>query len=342
MRFTKRRSGFTLIELLVVIAIIAILVALLLPAVQQAREAARRSTCKNNLKQIGIALHNYHDTFSVLPPGCMHGGAARSGSDPTSYGPSFYVMLLPYLEQGPLYDQFTFNGRSPGYVNESTPSAGNVNGANIVGKPIFKVLRCPSSAGPIDDPAGARDPHASYAGISGAAQPTSFTETRIHTNSTYGQASGGGMLIPNESQDFSKAVDGTSNVMLIGEMSGALQDRSSPTGPVHYLNPGGKVHGYVMGTQTTGVPGGGNFNGTNERFFNIVTVRYRPNEPWDENALNGFRANTGYNNPLSSDHRGGLQICLTDGGVRFLSENTQLELIKRLATRDDRQPVGEF
>lgn len=335
------RQGFTLIELLVVIAIIAILVALLLPAVQQAREAARRSTCKNNLKQIGIALHNYHDTHSVLPPGCMHGGAMRN-SDATSYGPSFYVMLLPFLEQGPLYDRFTFNGKSPGYVNEApASSAGAQNGAGIIGNKIFPVLRCPSSAGPIDDPNGTRDPHASYAGISGAAQPTSFTENRIHS-SGFGQASGGGMLIPNESQDFAKAVDGTSNVMLIGEMSGALQDRSNPTGPAHYVNPGGQFHGYVMGTQNPGVPGGGGFNSTNERFFNITTVRYKPNEPWDHAALNGFHNNAGYNNPLSSDHQGGIQICMTDGGVRFLSENTQLELIKRLATRDDRQPVGEF
>ncbi|QDT98685.1 DUF1559 domain-containing protein [Gimesia aquarii] len=101
------RRGFTLIELLVVIAIIAILIALLLPAVQQARESARRSTCKNNLKQIGLALHNYHDSHSIFPAG-------RSYTDSSFSAPQLYgshmcsTMLLPFLDQAPLYNQFNF------------------------------------------------------------------------------------------------------------------------------------------------------------------------------------------------------------------------------------------
>ncbi|MFG0295400.1 MAG: DUF1559 domain-containing protein, partial [Maioricimonas sp. JB045] len=108
---TSRRRGFTLIELLVVIAIIAILVALLLPAVQQAREAARRSQCKNNLKQIGLALHNYHDTHGSFPPGYI----ARyvSATDPASAetGPGFAwgTMILPFLDQSPTYNQLNFS-----------------------------------------------------------------------------------------------------------------------------------------------------------------------------------------------------------------------------------------
>ncbi|MDB5338411.1 MAG: hypothetical protein JWN70_4030, partial [Planctomycetaceae bacterium] len=94
------RSGFTLIELLVVIAIIAVLIALLLPAVQQAREAARRSQCKNNLKQLGLALHNYHDTYGVFPyaqtPCC-------------SGGHTWVEMLLPFMDQAPMYNQINFN-----------------------------------------------------------------------------------------------------------------------------------------------------------------------------------------------------------------------------------------
>ena len=95
----KRRDGFTLIELLVVIAIIAILIALLLPAVQQAREAARRSQCKNNLKQIGLALHNYHDTHNVFPPGFLEG-----------HGWTASAFLLPFVDQAPLYQQLNVNG----------------------------------------------------------------------------------------------------------------------------------------------------------------------------------------------------------------------------------------
>ena len=100
--------GFTLIELLVVIAIIAILVALLLPAVQQAREAARRSSCKNNLKQLGLALHNYHDVHRVFPPAQLRG---RNSSTGIEYGnaASWGAMLLPFIEQAPLYDQMNFS-----------------------------------------------------------------------------------------------------------------------------------------------------------------------------------------------------------------------------------------
>src|SRR5688572_23848835 len=95
----KRTSrGFPLIELLVVIAIIGVLIALLLPAVQQAREAARRSQCQNNLKQFGLALHNYQDAFRVFPPGVVHSHVPRPNGNPTSFGPSFNGMLLPYLD----------------------------------------------------------------------------------------------------------------------------------------------------------------------------------------------------------------------------------------------------
>ena len=104
----QRRTAFTLIELLVVIAIIAILIALLLPAVQQAREAARRTQCKNNLKQIGLAMHNYHDTFSVFPPGIVNiRGCVPTNATHLWGGMTF---LLPQMEQAPLYNSLNVNG----------------------------------------------------------------------------------------------------------------------------------------------------------------------------------------------------------------------------------------
>ncbi len=105
---TVRKCGFTLIELLVVIAIIAVLIALLLPAVQQAREAARRTQCKNNLKQQGLALHNYHDTFLRFPSG---GGQVTSG-----WGHSMYVSLLPFVDQSPMYNLWNFNQPGEGWA----------------------------------------------------------------------------------------------------------------------------------------------------------------------------------------------------------------------------------
>src|SRR5262249_3540753 len=113
---SRRQKGFTLIELLVVIAIISILTALLLPAVQQAREAARKTQCKNNLKQIGIALHNYHDVHNVLPPAYLYlpgGGGQQGPPDPTNgdAGPGWAwgMLILPQMEQTNLHDAFNVN-----------------------------------------------------------------------------------------------------------------------------------------------------------------------------------------------------------------------------------------
>ena len=102
-----RRKAFTLIELLVVIAIIAVLIALLLPAVQQARESARRTQCKNNFKQIGLALHNYHDTYLRFPNG--HGITSLSSTGGERWGHSQWVALLPYVDLAPLYSQWDFD-----------------------------------------------------------------------------------------------------------------------------------------------------------------------------------------------------------------------------------------
>jgi len=156
MKTISRRSGFTLIELLVVIAIIAVLIALLLPAVQQAREAARRTQCKNNLKQIGLALHNYHDVYGVLPPAhvydgradsnpfgnrCTPGGAA--GSQAIFARAPWTVLILPYLDQAPLYNQFNMTQPFFGRFDHQNP-AGSTNYALQAGDapPAYK---CPSN-----------------------------------------------------------------------------------------------------------------------------------------------------------------------------------------------------
>lgn len=154
--YVRRQRGFTLIELLVVIAIIAVLVALLLPAVQQAREAARRSSCKNNLKQLGLAIHNYHDTHSVFPPGTINAG--ESGCDSVGFTPgelrnhTAYMFLLPYLDQAPLYNQIDFSlPTGDSHFGACTPLSSFTEQVDANGDPILdqfiSVFVCPSDDG---------------------------------------------------------------------------------------------------------------------------------------------------------------------------------------------------
>lgn len=204
----SRRKGFTLIELLVVIAIIAVLIALLLPAVQQAREAARRAQCKNNLKQIGLALHNYHDNFNSLPPAWVGVEAAtgRAWVDGVN-GWGWASKILPQLDQAPLYNQ----------INFSLPLNDSVNAALRVTK--IAPYRCPSDIGPdqwtIRDDSGnplADLATASYVGNFGIeeidsceGQPPGF------------QCAGSGVLYHNARVRFADMTDGVSNTMLAAE-----------------------------------------------------------------------------------------------------------------------------
>ena len=136
-----RRRAFTLIELLVVIAIIAVLIALLLPAVQQAREAARRTQCKNQLKQLGIALHNYHDTHKVFPQQ-TYGTQAAPGSNGSEWGGnSVHTMLLPYIDQATVYNQYNLNMFSYQAPNRSATPAGP-------GDTNIATFICPSDTNP--------------------------------------------------------------------------------------------------------------------------------------------------------------------------------------------------
>ena len=166
-----RRRGFTLIELLVVIAIIAILIALLLPAVQQAREAARRSQCKNNLKQIGLALHTYLDgTRGLYPPGNV-------ASSVGGWGPSWWIFIMPNVEQGQLYKKLTFGGSHPGWTCCGDPAGvgGTANGAVLNGL-VFPFTICPSR--PLianRDSGGSISAHPQYFGIMGATDGNGFT-----------------------------------------------------------------------------------------------------------------------------------------------------------------------
>ena len=309
-----RRVGFTLIELLVVIAIIAILIALLLPAVQQAREAARRTQCKNNMKQIGLALHNYESTASCWPLG---------SNSPWNTVPNWRLQIFPYLEQGNLYSQMDF----------SQSFAGNVVTVNTTALRNNKIAAyiCPSST---------LDPNANlinnsqliqtpmYVGISG-----SFPDVAgrtVGSASNYGGFyTNNGLLRHNQQTRIRDAVDGTSNVMMVAEQSGrvGLQDIRS-----------GYYGGYT-GTTRPGPVTGSNPAGADSWSTGLTSVQYRINSPttaggsdrpWDANTV------------INSFHIGGIHGLLGDGSVRFVSDNVDMGVLRNLCSCDDGVPLGEF
>jgi prepilin-type N-terminal cleavage/methylation domain-containing protein len=335
-----RRRGFTLIELLVVIAIIAILIALLLPAVQQAREAARRSQCKNNLKQLGLALQNYHDTYTMFPNGNV-------ASSVWGWGPSFYMFILPYMDQAPLYNRINFSGTHPGW-SCCGDAAGTANGAVLNGVKI-PVVVCPSS--PLDelrDSGGSMQVNPQYWGISGATDGNGFSNPSNRQanccdccggQQSTGLISSGGMLVALKAMKIRDCSDGTTNVMILGEHSNYIRNAQNQrivqvTG-IHGMMMGGSYLSRVESYAPTGMFG---------RQFNLTTVRYPPNAPAINDNPNwpGVGDNFGSNNPLNSAHTGGIQILLVDGSVRFVSDNVNMLTFRRLCTRDDGDPIGEF
>jgi prepilin-type N-terminal cleavage/methylation domain-containing protein len=240
-----RKRGFTLVELLVVIAIIGVLVALLLPAVQAAREAARRMQCSNHLKQIGLALQNYHDTFQSLPFGARARYVNTTSATPTgqNWGPSWLVGILPFAEQKPLSDLLEAAQLTNPNLVDMTQAVGRM-GFHAHNQKIAWML-CPSSPLPQTEILrGGKAPTCvvpSYVGISGSTNHFAnrltteipFLETRLKPKQgiaasaaanvtgpatpTTSQQCWGGMLCPNECYGMSACIDGTSNTMLVSE-----------------------------------------------------------------------------------------------------------------------------
>jgi prepilin-type N-terminal cleavage/methylation domain-containing protein len=334
------RRGFTLIELLVVIAIIAILIALLLPAVQQAREAARRTQCKNNLKQVGLAMHNYESTLKMFPPPTTYNGVNGC------HGPTHWVRIMPYIDQGNIFQRVApytdailtswwMASTSPGQVSANPPLWQLVDGF----KPTM--FRCPSSDLPETLAETGRGNYmvASYVGIAGSSQHRTADPNGPGTSI----CSGGGIFTGgNEGVTIAQITDGTSNTMMVGE-----QSAPAPTGANLRIAQGnsglwmGGKNGRVprgAGTwSSTGVHATGNLN-TDMRSYGITTVRQSPNPQGNANFQNATNCNT----PLKSRHTGGIHGLLCDGSVRFVSDNVDLITLYNLSDRDDGNPLGEF
>ncbi|GAB6164530.1 DUF1559 domain-containing protein [Thermostilla marina] len=323
------RKGFTLVELLVVIAIIGILIALLLPAVQAAREAARRAQCSNNLKQLGLAAQNYHDSYKCFPPVVMTSGR---------HGPTAFVFMLPYVEQRSLYDQLAaigFGYQTNYWLGSSNPRTVQVR--NILHNVKIDAYRCPSS--PFDDTrtvSGKKIMVPSYACCAGS----DLHRTTDHNVYDGAYASAGGVFPNNRVRSFSDLIDGSSNTLTFVEQSNWIgQNREfrtafSSSGPWM----GSKNPRVPNGDGTWAESGSHSFSSSNDdtRCYAQTTIRQPPNPK----GLANWQKNNRCNTPLTSAHPGGAQVGLADGSVHFIRDTIDLHTLKILADRDDREVVG--
>jgi prepilin-type N-terminal cleavage/methylation domain-containing protein/prepilin-type processing-associated H-X9-DG protein len=343
-RSRRRRNGFTLIELLVVIAIIAVLIALLLPAVQQAREAARRTQCKNNLKQIGLALHNYHDTHRVFPPGNItditpnSGGCYRGSSGNTRAGAPWTVLILPFLEQAPLYNQLDFTGHFNAN-SDQWPETPNTTRLKAAGP--LSVWRCPSYPRPpmgwVDQVITWRqdptyfDLNNNYFGCMGGGDWRLAAGDFTNADGCYFDCNAirgcrvqfkNGYLGVNTKRGLRDATDGASNTVLAGES----------------ISQGNEVlAGWFSGLRT---------NHASTSPANICATVAPPNSV-RRFYLAGIQAGTSVHNHVmgthfASEHPGGCHFLFGDGSVHFLSENINLPTYQRLGAINDGLPVGGF
>jgi len=336
-RRVRRSKGFTLVELLVVIAIIGILIALLLPAVQAAREAARRSQCSNNLHQIGIALHNYADVNKAFPLGSQHNTKVDTNPWDQGYGISWYVGTLQYSEQTPIYDNWDFINPNSGWVDTSANNGALANG-NIMGWMV-----CPSSPLPVlgsargNAPKGLCQPN--YAGVAGASgkigvyNGTDVLETRVATNGN-GTFSEGGVFMTNKQSKFADMTDGTSQTMMVAEQSDWMVDTNNGK-KVDVRACGLYGYGWPMGAGSpyTGASYGG------DRQFNITTVAFplglKKVAGLSTAPPAGLGPDCGSNTPIQGAHPAGAQCVMGDASVRLLRNGMDILVLKQLATKDD-------
>ncbi len=302
--------GFTLIELLVVIAIIAVLIALLLPAVQQAREAARRMQCKNNLKQIGLAIHNYESTHSRLPA-CGEGTDYSTSPPSTVFGlHSLFSQILPFVDQANTFQKFDF-----GSAYNATPQ--NIAAA----KQAIPMFVCPSDSwrpSAVDQSGfGATDYAASfYTDIDPA---TGLRNKLLRVDG----------VITRDWNKFSKVTDGLSNTTLVVEDCG--RDERIQAGNV-YIDP---IDGQPRRDWRWAEPDASGI-GISMVINNNKSPAGGPAScPWTTN-------NCGVFEEIFSFHTGGAHVLLADGSVRYVSENLDYKTLRALVSSGGGEVVGEF
>ncbi len=357
-RLSPSIRAFTLVELLVVIAIIGVLVALLLPAVQAAREAARRSQCSNNLKQYGLGLHNYHDVHGQMPPGGK-GGPAEPNPPPSGppawkvywndpadrgwhYAMSWQGKLLPFMEQSPLYNQLWVDGRDPATGNGVFIFEQNLpNGKPVIATPV-PYARCPSDS---SNPVHNGWFQSSYSGSLGSAWTASadsncnqwqvFAEPVAtwqidHGNSFNGSEVSGVFSRVGYGAKFAQVRDGLSNTIFVGEVLFECNDHTN--GFWHF-------NGFNNAHASTVVP----INNMTTCYANLgLSQAVLATKPGVTHPQCGAQNNWNFSWGFRSRHPGGANFLLGDGSVRLIPQTIDHTTYQRLGGKADGNPIGNF
>ena len=301
------RRGFTLIELLVVIAIIAVLIALLLPAVQQAREAARRTQCKNNLKHIGLAMHNYHDTYNSFP----------IGTNSCCWG-TWMIAVMPFMELGNVSDLYVFSGALG--ADSDIRYGQEPNLTNVTSK-RYPAFLCPSDSPSY--PTRGQNDEGNYVNISGHNYVVNFGATTRSQNTHNTVTFQGAPFGDRKVTKMGEISDGTSNTLLVAEIQQGQGNLEDYRGLV-WWNGSATFTGYLPPNS----PEPDHIQGSCNSLPNQNLPCIGSASPW-------YLASR-------SKHTGGVQAALGDGSVRFISESVNLNTWRNLASSKDGQPIGEF
>lgn len=351
----QKRLGFTLVELLVVIAIIGILVALLLPAVQAAREAARRMQCGNNLKQSGLAVHNYHDTFKVFPPALINSGRCDDGGAPLCANTYFlptsastagnirnhtgWMMLLPFYEQSPLHDSIDFN--IPSNMSNSH-AMGTVGPGDLFNSAYtsqrLSMLECPSHPQAGENSTNAAGNAADAYTRRNAKRTSYLFSTGVFTdyNRPFHVFSGDirqGAFGNNGAAKIADITDGTANSLAIGEAVGGRFKTSPHYGPWGLTGVHTSIHGRIVTIATNTITIETSTASANQ------WVNWTINAVWHNNTPTPDAQGRSYAWVFGSLHPGGAQFAMCDGSTQFLSETIDYLTLCKLAYIHDGQPV---